>query len=590
MKINKAYIQKQINNFAKNILIVGVFAVFSLLSAKSITLNDNDTKIAVGEKIQLLTDRDLYAVQELVYFNAIYTRTNELQELNWSKVLYVELLNQDGQVELQQKLPLKDKGAFGSLKLPKELVTGYYYLRAYTKWMTNFGPQSFSYAKIIVVNPFDEQVYSSQNTNKDEIVSLKDTPNYMLTTLFSIQTDKASYLKRGKVRLKINLNESLKENRNYTVSVVKTHTLDSILMAGSINTKQQCAPLDLNLIKNLPENRGVSFTGSMNYTDGGSAKSGEIVNLSIIGDNPYFAQTFADDGGQFSFTLPKQHGELNLFLCPAGNEKTDVTFKVNSGFANFHHPITTEVFELSQVQREQAKELTINSQISNAFPKPDIEFEFKDSSRQADTLPVYFYGTPEHRLILDEYIVLPNLGEVFFELVPDVLLLKKKKINYLEVTNDIYWSSSLPLVLLDHIPIYDLSTILGIQSQKFEYIDVINTNYLKGGMLYCGIISIFSRNNDIAGAELPKGGAFFNYNAYDEQKQTLILGQTQEEKNIPDLRNCLYWNPSYSPMIGKNNEIEFYTSDNTGEYTVLIRTISGDGTHTELSSCKFSVE
>lgn len=43
-------------------------------------------------------------------------------------------------------------------------------------------------------------------------------------------------------------------------------------------------------------------------------------------------------------------------------------------------------------------------------------------------------------------------------------------------------------------------------------------------------------------------------------------GNTQKKNNIPDLRNCLYWNPKYTITDISNSKIEFYTSDNTGEY------------------------
>jgi hypothetical protein len=38
-----------------------------------------------------------------------------------------------------------------------------------------------------------------------------------------------------------------------------------------------------------------------------------------------------------------------------------------------------------------------------------------------------FYGTPEFRYRMDEYVVLPDLEEFFFEIVPQVRVEKKAK-------------------------------------------------------------------------------------------------------------------------------------------------------------------
>ncbi len=586
MKENKK--NKQGLRWKLKIQMVFIFSLLAtFINVKAFTTFENNTPIIVGEHIQLLTDRNMYAVQEVIYFDAFYTKEKSLGEIEWSKVLYVELLNQNGQVELQQKLPLNEKGTFGSLEIPGDLITGNYFLRAYTKWMSNFGPEAFSYAKIIVINPFEEQVVTPQSAKEN--IELNNQANYKYSNEFTVNTNKSSYKKREKVILEINLDKYPLNESNFVVSVVKSNTLDSLYMAGTISTKIPTSPQALNNITNMPENRGLSFSGTMNDIDGMPVKKGMTVNLSIVGDNPYFDQTLTTEEGKFEFTLPKQKGELNLFLCPAGNEETDVSFKVNNGFVNYHYPLSTEEFNLTKKQKQQAEELAINSQILATYPLKNISKESEDSSKTSE-MPVYFYGKPEDRLFLDEYIVLPNLGEVFFELIPDVLLLKKKKISYLEVVNGNYWSSSMPMVLLDHIPIYDLSTILGIHSQRFKFIDVVNTNYLKGEMLYAGIISIFSKNNDIAGAELPKGGAFFSYKSFNEQKQNSITGLTQSEKNIPDLRNCLYWNPEFQVPSNQKGQIEFYTSDNTGEYTILIRKTDETGNFLELNSCKFLVE
>ncbi|MDO4801558.1 MAG: hypothetical protein Q4A15_05275, partial [Prevotellaceae bacterium] len=57
-----------------------------------------------------------------------------------SKVLYVELLSPGGDVLETQKLHVDDEGgAWGQFKLDSILGTGFYEIRAYTRYMLNWG-------------------------------------------------------------------------------------------------------------------------------------------------------------------------------------------------------------------------------------------------------------------------------------------------------------------------------------------------------------------------------------------------------------------------------------------------------------------
>ena len=56
-----------------------------------------------------------------------------------SKILYVELLTPDGYVVERQQLEMPDGMANGMFVLEDSLYAGYYELRAYTRWMLNFG-------------------------------------------------------------------------------------------------------------------------------------------------------------------------------------------------------------------------------------------------------------------------------------------------------------------------------------------------------------------------------------------------------------------------------------------------------------------
>ena len=56
-----------------------------------------------------------------------------------------------------------------------------------------------------------------------------------------------------------------------------------------------------------------------------------------------------------------------------------------------------------------------------------------------------------------------------------------------------------------------------------------------------------------------------------------ILHELNRQSRTPDLRNTLYWNPSVKTNSNGKAEIEFWTSDLPGIYTINIQGIAGTG-------------
>lgn len=110
------------------------------------------------ENLVLFTDRDLYAVNEKIQFSALLQSGTDPYHGLGSSVLYGELVNPNGEAVAQGKYMITEHRADGNLSIPSAISSGIYYLRCYTRWMRNFGPQDFAYIPIRVVNPFSTDV------------------------------------------------------------------------------------------------------------------------------------------------------------------------------------------------------------------------------------------------------------------------------------------------------------------------------------------------------------------------------------------------------------------------------------------------
>lgn len=90
------------------------------------------------EQIFIHTDNTCYFLGDTLFYKAYVRRSDGLPS-RVSKVLYVELLNQDGYLVQRQLLELEKGEAHGDFVLNDTLYGGYYELRAYTRWQLNWG-------------------------------------------------------------------------------------------------------------------------------------------------------------------------------------------------------------------------------------------------------------------------------------------------------------------------------------------------------------------------------------------------------------------------------------------------------------------
>ena len=122
----------------------------------------NFNKVVPQEKVYLHFDNMGYFENETLWFKAYVTRTDNGHPSDLSKVLYVELLNPSGDIVKTCKYPVDSLGvSHGDIKLDSLLTSGYYEVRAYTRYMTNWGTNAvFSRVFPVFKKPAKEGDYS----------------------------------------------------------------------------------------------------------------------------------------------------------------------------------------------------------------------------------------------------------------------------------------------------------------------------------------------------------------------------------------------------------------------------------------------
>lgn len=91
------------------------------------------------EKIYIHTDNNCYFAGDTLWYKAYVLRSDNLRPSPLSKILYVELLSPDGYLIQRERIIIDHQTqSAGQFFIPDTIYSGYYELRAYTRWQLNF--------------------------------------------------------------------------------------------------------------------------------------------------------------------------------------------------------------------------------------------------------------------------------------------------------------------------------------------------------------------------------------------------------------------------------------------------------------------
>ncbi len=104
----------------------------------------------IYEKVYLHIDRELYAPGDNVWFKSYLVSGINNKLIPGYKNIYVQLISNSGILIVNRLLLSKDGTAQGDIQLPLEIGDGTYTIRAFTKYLGNFGEESYFHKKIVI--------------------------------------------------------------------------------------------------------------------------------------------------------------------------------------------------------------------------------------------------------------------------------------------------------------------------------------------------------------------------------------------------------------------------------------------------------
>jgi len=516
-----------------------------------------------NEKTGLLTDKSLYITGETIQFSSFLISQDSDNTL--SNYIYLELITPDGKQIVGEKYKLINQEYSGSVIIPNNVLSGNYYLRAYTRYMRNFGPENYEYRFLKIVNPDKSDILNGYH---QDTAIMKDLNNITVAKHLEITLNKEEFKNREKV--------SIICKNNYKSDSIKKIVISVTQKEGVIYKELKHSSMLEEKLYYHPEITGISISGVVLDKKSGKALPSIKINLSIMNqNNNQFYPQITDSVGHFSFVLPEFYHSNDIFISCDNEENIEPEILVDNDFCTETVILPSPPFYLTELEEKVAYSYAVNNNVRNYFNIDTIGLTEIEKSQRIDTIP--FYGKANSIIHINEFIELPVIEDYFTELPFPVKVRGTKGEKKLTVSgNQAEMFIYEPLVMIDFIPIYDHADILSISPKKVSRIDVVTEPYIRGEVTYGGIINLISVENDFASIKLPPTGLFLNY-TFLSKKLNANYDRQSVEENIPDTRNTLYWNPDFDLSDGKSIDFSFYTGDTDGEYQINVIGISQDG-------------
>jgi hypothetical protein len=516
----------------------------------------------IREHVDCFTDRSLYITGEVIRFRANVHCTGNPLDREWSSVLYVELLSATGGRGVYGKFPIHDQVSIGEIAIPAGILTGNYFLRCYTRWMRNRGPEEYSYIPLRIINP-ERPELSGEIPSGDTGASLSN--QFVREDVLEFSDHPTNYNRGDTITLGLFTAESdfygMAEGC-ITVVPVGVKPADPTQIAGlqreSLNSFQ---------VKFLPDLFGATISGIV-FKPGveQQIEQDARIHITLIGDQQDYLVTHSDSYGRFSITLPYREGKLKLLVQSENPDTGRVEVKIDQDFDQRNLLIQTGPFNLNKEEEQMVTVMARKVQLSRIYQQTD-----STQMKRTENMRVPFYGSPTFSVNMDEFILLPTLEEVFINLVPGVIpVTRKNRTSLLIRSKNPSISIYDPLIMIDEVPVFNIDKFMSVHTDKISRIDVIEDVYLKGDIRFGGIINLYSKEKDMAGIDLP-GNSFFIDCLAMHSPPSVVEEIVSQYDRMPDTRNTLLWIPQLQVKRDIVSWISFIAPDYPGEYVVLFR-------------------
>lgn len=286
----------------------------------------------------------------------------------------------------------------------------------------------------------------------------------------------------------------------------------------------------------------------------------------------------SDAEGKVFYEMKHFFGSKEVIVQTNTTKDSTYRIEINSPYSEKISSFIIPTFSFDISWKKPLLARSINMQARNAFlPKSAQQF----ITDETDTLA--FFGKPDEKYLLDAYTRFPTVEEVMREYVPGVAVRKRQGKFIFRVYDQLQSNIPFeeePLIMLDGVPIFDTDKIIAFDPLKIRKLEVIDGLYYLGPVAFSGIVSYTTYKGDLGGFQLDPRALVLSYEGVQGRKEFYAPRYEiaeQQKNRVPDFRNLLHWSPQIITNEQGKQSVNFYSSDQTGNYKVVVQGLTKNG-------------
>lgn len=516
---------------------------------------------------------------DYIYFSFQCFNAQNSRPSSFSKLGYVTLVNKKREHIFEQKILLDSGRGQGEFFVSTNIPSGVYKLLGYTQWMKNNGIEQVFKDDIVIINPYlVDQTSLLFNSDKNVISEKKEVGPIpkVDSSVVGITLKKTLYRTREKVQLGLKNYKGYLGNGTYSIKVREKSRLSPKTKMNAISFAKDYLNVDkvadLKSMDSifLPEQYGELLSGTVRDANTGQPLIDTPVIVSLPGKDFILKSVITDKEGNFSTYVREDYQESSVLLqIDDTDRQVDIELKsprklnlTNLEFADY---------TIDQGMANAIKLRSIYNQIENQY------FPLKPDSVLLERPSNPFNSGNSMVFALDDYTRFSTFQETLIEILNIAGYRKNPKGNdYIRITQDFKkFNEKLndfpALVLFDGVYISDHSMVKDYNAKKIKSISLIRDQFQLGNAEYNGIMYVETMDGDYFKDYNAQDGVLLTLNKPIPQKNYYVQSYdgSRPFERVPDCRTLLFWKPNVV-IDGNGKDFQFFTSDITGEYEIMV--------------------
>lgn len=541
-------------------------------SEKAIQLQDlAKTAKNYQEKVYLHTDKPYYYAGDQVFFKGYFAYGNPYLRDELSKVLHVELISGERDLVIEKKFQIRDGIVVGNFYLPDSLSEEKYFIRAYTNWMRNYGPNQYFLQPISILDPY-------KRIAPEETVTTWENQGAV------IKSDKTQFGPREKVTVTLN------------VSNQKGQAIPATLSVGVWDARQVVPVKRTVEMEKVLDLQGVSETlgldrfsygieKSLNISGAVTDEKGKGTSAAVtafVNDFQGMVDLESGSDGNFSMDDMEFYGPMKLAFSASDKKgkplkidiaaplKAPIALPSDSYFPKF---ITlAKPVRIPEVEEEQPAVKPANSNTKPAiYGNPDFVVLGEDLTKtgsNSDLVNSLVGNVPSMRVTL-----VGSTGQQTIRIRGGAISGGANMEPLVMVNNAIMGASGISNAA---------DNLRSINPFDIDRVEVVTRMApMLGDQGRNGIISVYLKDNldsGLDGFAGQPGIKEFLVEGYQPTGNFVPVDYEQITEPVEkDDRQTLYWNPYMIADDKGTVSFSFYTNDSEGPVVVEVRGLGIDG-------------